>query len=55
MRLFIKIKDGVLQSVYGDEMPEGVWLDVILRDMDNIDCGDPDPDPNNGEGLTYYW
>lgn len=56
MRLFIKIEDGCLLSVYGDDAPEGVEIDVILRDMDNINAGDLDPDPNpSDKTYVYYW
>ena len=34
---------GVLTAVYGDAMPEGYKLNVILRDVDNIEAGDADP------------
>jgi hypothetical protein len=43
LNLVIEIEGGVLQGVYGDEMPQGYKLNIILRDMDNIEAGDKDP------------
>ena len=36
-------------------MPEGVTLDVVLRDMDNIEAGDDDPAPETWDDTVYYW
>ena len=60
-RLIVELDGGCVRAVYGDRMPEGVELDVIVRDWDNINEGDPDPlteqdiaDKNDGK-MIYYW
>jgi hypothetical protein len=41
--LVIEVEGGIVQAVYGDNMPEGFELDVVVRDLDNIEQGDEDP------------
>lgn len=55
IRIVIEIKGGCLQAVYGDKLPEGVDVEVILRDWDNIENGDPDPMGEEYEPDVYYW
>jgi len=46
MRILIEVKGGVVQNVWC-EQPDGA--EVIVRDFDNIEMGDPDPiDTNPG-------
>ena len=59
-RLIIEINGGVLHAVYGDALPENIELDVILRDMDNINDGDADPlteqdKIDKEQDMIYYW
>lgn len=55
-RIYIEIAGGALQGVYGDPLPEGVEVEFILRDMDNIEAGDEDPLPDGIPGEhTFYW
>lgn len=57
IKLYIEIDGGCLQCVYGDKMPEGYRLEVILRDHDNIEAGDEDPLPDDEarDQLVHYW
>ena len=54
-RIIIDIRGGILYSVYGDKLPEGVEIDVILRDQDNIEAGDADPLPEDYQPELHYW
>ena len=55
-RIFIDVKGGCVQSIYGEPVPDDVSLEFIIRDHDNIDAGDPDPldDHPDDIKLTYY-
>ncbi len=60
VRLIIELDGGCVRAVYGDAMPEGVELDVIIRDWDNINQGDPDPlteqdKADKKQDMIYYW
>lgn len=61
IRLIVEVEGGVVQSIYGDAMPEGVELDLVVRDLDNIDQGDPDPLTEQDmkdkykRKMTFYW
>ena len=53
--IIIDLQGGCVQSVYGDEMPGGTKLKVVLRDRDNIEDGDPDPVAESYQpAATYY-
>ena len=39
----IDVRGGCVQSVYGDAAPQGLKLNFLIRDWDNIEAGDPDP------------
>lgn len=54
-RIVIDIRGGALWSVYGDKLPEGVEIEVILRDRDNIEAGDADPMGTDYEPEIHYW
>ena len=55
IKLVIDVQGGCVQSVYGDEMPGGTKLKVVLRDRDNIEDGDPDPVAESYQpAATYY-
>lgn len=58
IKIYIEIEGGCLQGVYGGELPliNGAQVEFILRDMDNINAGDPDPLPGGAAGdCSYYW
>lgn len=55
VKLFIKIEGGCLVAVYGDPTPDDVVLDIVLRDIDNINDGDEDPDPTSGASYVHYY
>ena len=60
VRLIVELDGGCIRAVYGDAMPEGVELDVIIRDWDNINAGDPDPLTeqdlkDKDQDMIYYW
>lgn len=40
-KLIIHVDGGVVQNVYGDDIP--LDIEIIVRDMDNINAGDNDP------------
>jgi hypothetical protein len=50
--IIVDVRGGVVQSVYGDKIEN---LDVIVRDWDNIDAGDPDPIEDEYMPEEYYW
>jgi hypothetical protein len=54
-RIIIDVQGGAVQSVYGDLLPDGVNVEIILRDHDNIEAGDPDPMPEDYKPATNYW
>ena len=58
-RIIVEVDGGVVQTVYGDKMPEGIELDVIIRDLDNINQGDDDPllaeDFEDTDDMVTYW
>jgi hypothetical protein len=57
--IYIDIKGGNLQSIYGDDLPlpEDTQIMFVLRDHDNIECGDHDPykDESADYKPVYYW
>ena len=54
-RIIMDIRGGALQAVYGDRLPEGVQVEFILRDYDNIAAGDADPMNEDYAPDVYYW
>ena len=55
VRIIMDVRGGALQAVYGDRLPEGVQVDFILRDHDNIAAGDADPMNEDYAPDVYYW
>ena len=55
VRIIMDIRGGALQAVYGDRLPEGVQVEFILRDHDNIAAGDADPMDEDYAADAYYW
>lgn len=55
VRIIIAVAGGCVQSVYGDEMPDGTKLKVVLRDFDNIEAGDPDPVHESYQAAATYF
>lgn len=55
VRIIMDIRGGALQAVYGDRLPEGVQVEFILRDHDNIAAGDADPMNEDYAPDVYYW
>lgn len=53
--IIIDVQGGCVQSVYGDEMPGGTKLKVVLRDRDNIEDGDTDPVAESYEPAETYF
>ena len=53
--IIIDVQGGCVQSVYGDEMPGGTKLKVVLRDRDNIEDGDPDPVAESYQPASTYY
>lgn len=53
--IYVDIQGGALQSIYGDELPDGIKIDFVLRDGDNIDAGDEDPLPEHYTAQKTYW
>ena len=58
-RIIIEVDGGCIRNVYGDKMPDDIELDVIVRDWDNINAGDPDPlteeDQKDSNSMINYW
>lgn len=56
-RIFIDIKAGCLQGVYGDRLDTKEQIAFFLRDWDNILAGDKDPADEGDLYLpeVYYW
>ena len=53
--VYIDIKGGCLQSIYGDQLPTDCQIDFVLRDHDNIEAGDPDPAEDAYKPEVFYW
>jgi hypothetical protein len=53
--IYVEIKGGALQNIYGDQLPTACQIEFILRDFDNIESGDPDPQPEGYKPEVYYW
>jgi hypothetical protein len=55
--IYIDIRGGTLQSIYGDQLPTDAQICFVLRDHDNIEAGDPDPYPDAmpDKPQVYYW
>ena len=56
IKLYCVIEGGILASVYGDAMPQGYTLEIIVRDLDNIKDGDENPAPNSyANAQAFYY
>ena len=53
--IYVDVKGGCLQSIYGDQLPTDCQINFVLRDHDNIEAGDPDPAELDYEPEVYYW
>ena len=53
--IYIDVKGGCLQSIYGDQLPTDCQINFVLRDHDNIEAGDPDPAEEAYKPEVYYW
>jgi hypothetical protein len=53
--IYVEIKGGALQNICGDQLPTDCQIEFILRDFDNIEAGDPDPQPEDYKPEVYYW
>lgn len=51
--IYIRVEGGMVQGIYGDELP--IQINFIVRDLDNINAGDEDPQPENYEPETAYY
>lgn len=54
-RIYIDIKNGVLQGIYGDQLKTKEQIMFILRDWDNIAAGDEDPAGYDYNPEVHYW
>jgi hypothetical protein len=58
-RIIVEVEGGVVQTVYGDKLPDNIELDVVVRDWDNIKAGDPDPlaeeEQKESDSMITYW
>ncbi len=58
-RIIVEVEGGVVQTVYGDKLPDDIELDVVIRDWDNINAGDPDPlteeEQKDSDSMITYW
>ena len=56
IQLVIEVEGGCVRTVWGNEPPAGIEIDVIVRDQDNIAAGDEDPTDELGDvGTWLYW
>lgn len=55
VKLYIEVEGGIVTSVYGDDAPANLDIEIVVRDMDNIADGDEDPAPNGARDMTYYY
>lgn len=53
--IYIDIRNGVLQGVYGDQLATKEQIMFIVRDWDNIEEGDKDPAGADYVPEVYYW
>ncbi len=53
--IYIEIKGGCLQGIYGDRLDTKEQIMFVVRDLDNVSQGDEDPTPENYKPETHYW
>jgi hypothetical protein len=53
--IYIEIRGGCLQGVYGDKLATTEQIMFVLRDIDDISCGDEDPAPADYRPEALYW
>ena len=54
-RIFVDIRGGCLQGIYGDQLNTKEQIMLILRDWDNIEQGDEDPAGCDYNPEVRYW
>ncbi len=54
-KICVEVKHGCVQRIYGEDLPDGVEINFIVRDVDAIEEGYVDPLPRNFEPVTTYW
>lgn len=55
INICVEVKHGCVQRIYGEDLPDGVEINFIVRDVDAIEEGYVDPLPRNFEPVTTYW
>lgn len=55
IRICVELKHGCVQRIYGEDLPDSVQVNFIVRDLDAIREGYVDPLPRNFEPVTTYW
>lgn len=55
IQIVVNVSGGCVQSIEGDALPDGMQIDFIVRDQDNIESGDDDPMPDDYAGAIVYW
>ena len=54
--IYIDIRGGCLQGIYGDRLDTKEQIQFVLRDWDNIEAGDEDPAGEDYPGPeAHYW
>ena len=55
INLVVVVSGGCVYSINGDKCPEGIELNFVVQDRDNIDSGDDDPVAEDYTPEVYYW
>ena len=55
INICVELKHGCVQRIYGEDLPDSVQVNFIVRDLDAISEGYVDPLPRNFEPVTTYW
>ena len=55
-KIVVTVEDGVVTQIYGDPINPKIELEFIVRDVDCINAGDPDPLEETDMGnFVQYW
>lgn len=54
--IYIEVNGGCVTAIYGKQIPSDIQLNFIVRDMDSIAIGDPDPvNEDDTDEFVNYW
>lgn len=53
--IYIEMAGGCVQGIRGDQLPTDCQIDFVIRDQDDIEQGDPDPQPPGYVPEVHYY